>query len=590
MKTAIIASLALPALVAGDDAEETAAVEEFSVPDTTGASFVETFQTDPFEAGRWTKSTDASYDGQEWSFGAPDGVEGKYKDDTGITVAKEAKRYGISTKLDSPVTSENKDLVLQYEVRLQEGLQCGGAYLKFLTGESDELTEKSGYSVMFGPDKCGGTNQVHLILRHQNPVSGKWEEKHLKSSPSPKTDKAAHLYTAILRQDKTFEILIDSVSVKSGTISDEMVAFVDGKKKDYGFTPPEMIDDPEDSKPEDWVDEAKIKDPDASKPEDWDEDAPKKIPDMDAEKPEDWLDDEPDFVPDPDAEMPEDWDEEEDGDWEAPQVANPKCAASSGCGEWVRPIIDNPDYRGKWVHPMIDNPDYIGEWSPRQIDNPEYFSEETHPEAFKTLVAPIEGVAVEIWTMQKGIHFDNVYIGNDIGAAAEWARASFGVEQEEEAAAAKAAKRKAAAEARKKKWEEGGVLAKFSVLVSSFLEFAGDNLIATICTFVLLFGSFCWWMCCRDDEEMEYASYADEDDDIEEEEDDENEEEGEPVVEDKKEKTKDVKEKTDSEPVPQSSVPASDAKDAAAAESAAKATGKKKKNKKKKKKKSAHVE
>ena len=122
------------------------------------------------------------------------------------------------------MSSDDKDLVLQYEVRLQDGLQCGGAYLKFLTGESDELTEKSGYSVMFGPDKCGSTNQVHLILRHQNPVSGKWEEKHLKSSPSPKTDKAAHLYTAILRKDKTFEILIDSVFVKSGTISDEMVA------------------------------------------------------------------------------------------------------------------------------------------------------------------------------------------------------------------------------------------------------------------------------------------------------------------------------------------------------------------------------
>ena len=43
-----------------------------------------------------------------------------------------------------------------------------------------------------------------------------------------------------------------------------------------------MIDDPNDSKPSDWVDEAQIVDPDATKPDDWDEDAPKKIPDMDA--------------------------------------------------------------------------------------------------------------------------------------------------------------------------------------------------------------------------------------------------------------------------------------------------------------------
>ena len=403
--------------------------------------------------------------------------------------------------------------MLQYEVRLQDGLSCGGAYLKFLSQDDDafapeKMDESAGYSVMFGPDKCGNTNQVHLILRHQNPVSKKWEEKHLKTSPAPKSDKLAHLYTAILRKDKTFEILIDSVSVKSGTLVDDMSAVVDGKKKDYGFEPPQEINDPDDFKPEDWVDEAKIKDPDASKPEDWDEDAPKQIPDMDADKPDDWLEEEPDFVADPDAESPEDWDEEEDGEWEAPQVANPKCKVVSGCGEWTRPIIDNPDYRGKWVHPMIDNVDYIGEWKAKQIANPEYFSEETHPEAFQTLVAPIGGVAVEIWTMQGGIHFDNIYIGNDIGAAAQWAMESFGNEQEEEAAAAKASARKAAKDARDKKWEEGGVLAKASVLVSSGLEFAGDNLIATVVTLFLIFGSLMYYMCCGEDPEYDGDEYA----------------------------------------------------------------------------------
>lgn len=32
-----------------------------------------------------------------------------------------------------------------------------------------------------------------------------------------------------------------------------------------------MMDDPEDKKPEDWVDEAKIPDEKATKPDDWDE-------------------------------------------------------------------------------------------------------------------------------------------------------------------------------------------------------------------------------------------------------------------------------------------------------------------------------
>ena len=80
--------------------------------------------------------------------------------------------------------------------------------------------------------------------------------------------------------------------------------------------PPQEIDDPEDSKPEDWVDTKRIPDPDATKvmvlmifstymanmfrkPDDWDEDAPYEIPDEDAIKPEGWLDDEPEFIPDP---------------------------------------------------------------------------------------------------------------------------------------------------------------------------------------------------------------------------------------------------------------------------------------------------
>ena len=65
------------------------------------------------------------------------------------------------------------------------------------------------------------------------------------------------------------------------------------------MNPPSEIDDPEDKKPEDWVDEKRIADPDATKPDDWDEDAPYEIPDEEAVKPEGWLDDEPEFIPDP---------------------------------------------------------------------------------------------------------------------------------------------------------------------------------------------------------------------------------------------------------------------------------------------------
>lgn len=502
-----------------NDAEEGKTVEEtFSVPESTGHAFLETFQDDPFS--RWIESSDSTYDGQKWAHEARKETSEFYKSDLGITVVEKAKRYGLSHVLEEPIDTVDKDLIVQYEVTLQDGLECGGAYLKFLSASEDlsakSLSEKSGYSVMFGPDKCGQTNKVHLILRHQNPVSKKWEEKHLKKETGIKSDKQTHLYTAILRKDHTFEILIDSESVASGNLKEDMNAFVDGNLKDYNFIPPKEIDDPTDKKPEDWVDEAKIKDPEASKPDDWDEDAPKKILDMEAEMPAGWLEDAPDFIDDPDAEMPEDWDEEEDGEWEAPQIKNPDCASAPGCGEWKRPMIDNPDYKGKWIHPMIDNPDYVGEWSPAQIPNPEYFSEETHPEAFHTLVAPIGGVAIEIWTMSSGIHFDNIYIGNDLNAAQSWAASSFGAKDAKEAAIRKEKLASKRAEERLKKLNEGG----FSNTMNYYLGEVGDvlaeNLIATIVTISLGAVGMIYYCCIAgdDDDDIQYTPTEEGDYDI----------------------------------------------------------------------------
>ena len=76
---------------------------------------------------------------------------------------EKAKHYGLTAKLDEPV-DPSSGLVLQYEVKLADGLTCGGAYLKFLTATKDfdpaELTDGTPYTIMFGPDKCGSTNKV----------------------------------------------------------------------------------------------------------------------------------------------------------------------------------------------------------------------------------------------------------------------------------------------------------------------------------------------------------------------------------------------------------------------------------------------
>ncbi|KAJ9482403.1 hypothetical protein VN97_g11019 [Penicillium thymicola] len=402
-------------------------------PTSLKAPFLEQF-TDDWES-RWkpshAKKDDKSEDEWayvgEWAVEEPSvfkGIDG----DKGLVVKNAAAHHAISAKFPKKIDNKGKTLVVQYEVKPQNSLVCGGAYLKLLQENKklhqEEFSNATPYIIMFGPDKCGATNKVHFIFRHKNPKTGEYEEKHLKTPPVARTNKVTSLYTLIVNPDQTFEILVNGDSAKKGSLLEDFNPPVNPEKE---------IDDPKDSKPADWVDEVQIADPEATKPADWNEEAPFEILDEEATQPADWLEDEAESIPDPEAEKPEDWDDEEDGDWLAPTVPNPKCADVSGCGTWTRPLIKNPEYKGKWEAPLIDNPAYKGVWAPRKIKNPAFFEDKT-----PSNLEPMGAIGFEIWTMQNDILFDNVYIGHSVEDAEKLRQETFDVkfpieEAEEEA-------------------------------------------------------------------------------------------------------------------------------------------------------------
>ncbi|XP_076147899.1 calnexin [Alosa pseudoharengus] len=368
----------------------------------------------------------AKYDGV-WE--VEDMKDSKLPGDKGLVLKSRAKHHAISAWLLRPFTFDTKPLIVQYEVNFQNGIDCGGAYVKLLSQTPDlnldEFVDRTPYTIMFGPDKCGEDYKLHFIFRHKNLKTGEYEEKHAKKSDSDLrtyyTDKKTHLYTLVLNPDNTYEILIDQTVVNSGSLLTDVTPPVN---------PPAEIEDPDDHKPEDWDERPKIQDPDAVKPEDWDEDAPAKIADEDAVKPDGWLDDEPEYIGDPDAVKPEDWDEDMDGEWEAPQIPNPACESAPGCGKWEKPMIDNPNYKGKWKPPMIDNPNYQGVWKPRKIPNPDYF-EDLHPFRMTTFSA----VGLELWSMSSDIFFDNFFVTSDRNTAERWANDGWGLKKAGEGAA-----------------------------------------------------------------------------------------------------------------------------------------------------------
>ncbi|KAG6817579.1 hypothetical protein H0H87_006956 [Tephrocybe sp. NHM501043] len=404
-------------------------------PTTVKAPFIEQFTDDWTE--RWTPSEATKktpVGGETFSYVGKWEVEDPLitviDGDKGLVAKSKAAHHAISAPFSEPIAFADKPLVIQYEVKYQKGGNCGGGYVKLLEDgfqtSGKEFSDTTPWVIMFGPDlTCPGT-KVHFIFRYKSPKTGEVEEKHLKLPPRPTIEKLTNLYTLIVNPDNTYEVLFNGDSDKKGNLLEDFEPAVN---------PPKEIDDPEDKKPADWVDQQKIPDPDAKKPDDWDEDAPYEILDVDAVKPDDWLEDEPNYIPDPDASKPEEWDDEEDGDWIPPTVANPKCASTPGCGPWTKPHKANPDYKGKWYAPQIDNPAYKGEWAPAKIPNPNFFEDLTPVKS----LSKIGGVGIELWTMTEDILFDNLYIGHSVDDAKALAAETFDVKKPLEKAAEKAA-------------------------------------------------------------------------------------------------------------------------------------------------------
>jgi calreticulin len=324
--------------------------------------------------------------------------------DFGVQTSEDAKHYGMSAKLLSPLTNEGKQLVVQFSVKHEQELDCGGAYIKLLHGavDQDSFGGSTPYSIMFGPDVCGSSNRKTHVIFNYPPKN---DNLLIKEEVKVETDHLSHLYTLVVNPDNTFKVLIDQKVVREGEL-----------EKAWDFLLPKKIKDPEVKKPADWVDAKKIPDPSDTKPDNWD--------------------DIPATVPDPEATKPDDWDDDEDGEWEAPMVENPDYK-----GEWKAKMIDNPDYKGEWKHPMIPNPDY-------KDDN-----------KLHARCTDCTHVGFELWQVKSGTIFDDIIITDSIEEADAFAKEGFlkrqGPEKaafdkaEEERQEAEAAAREEAEAARK---------------------------------------------------------------------------------------------------------------------------------------------
>jgi len=322
------------------------------------ACTAEVYFQEEFDDGweqRWVKSTHKGDDAGTYELSA--GTYFADENDKGLKTKDDAKFYQISAAM-TEFSNKEKTLVVQYSVKHEQSIDCGGGYVKLMAEglDQDDFNGDSNYNVMFGPDICGTTKRIHLIFNYKG-------KNHLiKGEARAESDVLTHLYTLVVTPEQKYQIKVDGKEVKSGSLL-----------SDWDFLPPQKIKDPKKSKPSDWVDLKKIDDPEAVKPEGYD-DIPAQVVDADASK-------------------PDDWDDALDGEWEAPLIDNPEYK-----GEWKAPKIDNPAYKGEWVHPMIDNPDYSVDDEIYAFDSNAY-------------------IGLEIWQVRAGTIFDHFLVTDDVELA-----------------------------------------------------------------------------------------------------------------------------------------------------------------------------
>merc|ERR1712217_544289 len=280
------------------------------------------------------------------------------KEDTGLQTGEDSKFFGISASFDS-FSNVGKELILQYQAKYEKDIECGGGYVKIGPKMNDPTAfgDPTPYNIMFGPDKCGYTKRTHLIFNYKGTNVLKKADLAYKQE----NEGTSHLYTMILKPDNTVRVDIDEEKIYEGSIKD-----------DWEVLKPKEISDPDDKKPDDWVDDSMIDDPEDKKPTDWVEE--KRIVDSEAKK-------------------PDDWDDEEDGEWEAP-------------------MKDNPEFKGEWYGKRISNPAYKGFWEAKKIANPEYVDDDKITE-----YADFGFVGFDLWQVKGGTIFDNVIICDDIAEA-----------------------------------------------------------------------------------------------------------------------------------------------------------------------------
>jgi len=301
----------------------------------------ETFDNDA-TVKNWRLGADSPWNGTWEITVAPDNDEYVKKNYTiagnkWLKMASESpSRYSAIVDLKKPFNFfiENKPLFVHYEIRHFSPQDCGGGYMKLMNNKPKMFTNETDYVIMFGYDYCGGPAKNHFIIKFKDQKTGEVKEHYIPQTFIMKKNPYSDYFRLELYPNDT--VILTSSAYRSG---DVLVASIATDTKP-SMQPPEMIDDPDDKKPDDWVDAETIDDETDVKPDDWDNEPEFLF----TTKPSDWREDLLETVPDPNDLPPPEWDEEVDGEYIRQEIDNPECEDISGCNNHTKSLEKFQNY------------------------------------------------------------------------------------------------------------------------------------------------------------------------------------------------------------------------------------------------------
>lgn len=73
---------------------------------------------------------------------------------TGIQTHPDARFFAISTKFPQPFSNKGRTLVLQYTVKHEQKIECGGGYVKLMSGYVNQKKFSGDTPYRYGTQPC----------------------------------------------------------------------------------------------------------------------------------------------------------------------------------------------------------------------------------------------------------------------------------------------------------------------------------------------------------------------------------------------------------------------------------------------------